>query len=205
VGDRRIDRIRRMYDRRAGGYDAGMRRMEGHLGHWRDRLVGDLDGRVLEIGVGTGLSLPHYGPGGHPTGVDLSPEMLRRAQLRAESLGMSADLQVMDAQSLAFGDASFDAVVFSLSLCTIPDPGKALREALRVARPGVPIRYLEHVRSGILPVALVQDLINPLTVLLQNDHFNRRSADLARAAGVVDLHEERTFVGVMSLGLGRAP
>ncbi len=118
---------------------------------------------------------------------------------------MSAEFRVMDAQALTFDARSFDAVVFTLALCTVPDAAKALRGALRVARPGVPVRYLEHVRSGVLPVAVLQDLINPLTVLLQHDHCNRRTVDLARAAGIVDLHEERTLVGVLSLGLGRAP
>jgi ubiquinone/menaquinone biosynthesis C-methylase UbiE len=203
--DRATERIRRSYDRKAPAYDAGMRRIEGKLGGWRARLVGDLQGTVLEVGIGTGLILPHYGAGAHLTGVDLSPEMLRRARARAEALGMSADLRVMDAQSLTFDDGSFDAVVFTLSLCTIPDARAALREALRVVRASRPVRYLEHVRSGILPVALVQDAVNPLTVLLQHDHFNRRTVDLARDAGVTELREERWFLGVMSLGLGRAP
>jgi ubiquinone/menaquinone biosynthesis C-methylase UbiE len=203
--DRRLARVRRSYDRKAPAYDAGMRRMEKKLGTWRTRLVGDLEGRVLEIGIGTGATLPHYGAGVQLTGIDLSPEMLRQAHLRAESLDMAVDLHTMDAQSLALDGASFDAVVFTLSLCTIPDARAALLEAVRVARPGCPVRYLEHVRSRILPVALIQDVFNPLTVLLQHDHLNRRTGDLARNAGVEDLNEDRWFLGVMSLGLGRAP
>ena len=203
--DGELNRIRRAFDHKAPGYDAGMRRGERKLGTWRARLVGDLEGRVLEIGIGTGATLPHYGASVQLTGIDLSPEMLRQAQLRAESLGMAVDLHTMNAQSLALDGASFDAVVFTLSLCTIPDARAALLEAVRVARPGFPVRYLEHVRSRILPVALIQDLFNPLTMVLEHDHLNRRTEDLARNAGIEDLNEDRWFLGVMSLGLGRAP
>lgn len=140
VRDGELNRIRRAFDRKAPGYDAGMRRSERKLGRWRARLVGDLEGRVLEIGIGTGATLPHYGASVQLTSIDLSPEMLRQAHLRAESLGMAVDLQTMDAQSLALDGASFDAVVFALSLCTIPDARAALLEAVRVALPGCPVR-----------------------------------------------------------------
>ncbi|MEA2682860.1 MAG: hypothetical protein QOK05_1188 [Chloroflexota bacterium] len=168
-------------------------------------MVADLTGRVLEVGVGTGATLPHYPAGVELTGIDLSPGMLGVARGRAEDLGISAELLEMDAQALRFPDRSFDAVVFTLCLCTIPSPAAAIREGLRVARPGAPIRFLEHVRSHLLAVALVQELVNPLTVLLQHDHFNRRTFDEARLAGVADLVEERWFLGLFTLIQGHAP
>jgi len=181
-----------------------MRRNERRLGGWRRRLVHDLSGRVLEVGIGTGAGLQHYSSSVSLLGIDLSPGMLEHAERRARSLGVAAELRAMDAQGLEFGAGTFDAVVFSLSLCTIPDPGAALREAVRVARPGSPIRWLEHVRSNILPVGLLQDMLNPFTVRLQRDHINRRIREIAMRAGVEDVHEERRYLGTLSLGLGTA-
>lgn len=123
-----------------------MRRVERSLAPRRERMVGDLGGRVLEVGVATGATLPHYPAGIDLVGVDLSPRMLAKAGARAQDAGSSAELLEMDAQALRFPDQSFDAVVFTLCLCTIPSPDRAIREALRVARPGAPIRFLEHVR-----------------------------------------------------------
>lgn len=168
-------------------------------------MTADLTGRVLEVGVGTGATLRHYPAGIELVGIDLSPEMLDLARRRASELGNAIELVEMDAQQLDFPDGSFDAVLFTLSLCTIPDPGRAIREALRVARPGAPIRMLEHVRSDVFPVAVLQDAVNPLTVLFQHDHFNRRTFDTAARAGVQGLTEERWFLGVFALIQGRAP
>ena len=204
-GRRELDCIRRSFDRQAPGYDRRMRANERRFDPWRRRLVHDLTGRVLEVGIGTGAGLHHYSAEIDLVGIDLSPAMLEHAKRRARLLGMVADLRVMDAQKLDFADGSFDAVVFSLSLCTIPDPAAALREAVRVARPGSPIRYLEHVRSNVVPMALLEDIANPFTVHFQHDHVNRRIVEIAEQAGVEGLHEERTYLGIFSLGMGQRP
>ena len=161
--------------------------------------------RVLEIGIGTGLTLLHYPAGTDVTGIDLSPGMLDLARERATSLGerLKADLRVMDAQALAFPDESFDVVLFTLCLCTIPDPGRAVTEGLRVCKAGGRLGFLEHVRSNLLPVSLLQDAITPVLAWAQHDFWNRRTADTIRAAGVADLTEERWMLGVFSLMTGR--
>jgi ubiquinone/menaquinone biosynthesis C-methylase UbiE len=182
-----------------------MQRMERSLTKRRRRMTADLSGRVLEVGVGTGATLRHYPAGTEVVGIDLSPEMLDLARRRASELGNPVELREMDAQKLDFPDGSFDAILFTLCLCTIPDPGLAIREALRVARPGAPVRMLEHVRSDVFPVALLQDAVNPFTVLFQRDHFNRRTFDTAARAGVQGLTEERWFLGLFALIQGRAP
>lgn len=163
------------------------------------------EGRVLEVGAGTGLNLPHYRPGTRVTAIDLSPQMLDIARRRAAELEIEADLREMDAEALDFEDGSFDTVVYSLCLCTIPNPARALAEGLRVARPGARMVFFEHVRSHLLPVALLQDLINPLTVRLAADHFNRRTLDEVRRAGIELDHVRRAWLGVFVLASGRAP
>jgi ubiquinone/menaquinone biosynthesis C-methylase UbiE len=162
-------------------------------------------GKVLEVGIGTGASLAHYRPGVELTGIDLSHGMLEVARRNASRLGMTAELREMDAQHLEFSERSFDAVVFSLCLCTIPDPKLAIAEGLRVARPGAPLIFLEHVRSNLPPVVAVQWLLNLVTVPTQNDHWDRRTPDLVRAAGIKVRSERRWLLGVFDLLIGEAP
>jgi len=87
------------------------------------------------------------------TGVELSPKMLEIAQRRAREIGLEADLRAGDAQDLPFRGASFDTVVCTLGLCTIPDDPGAVAEAARVLRPGGYLLLLEHVRSPSSPCA----------------------------------------------------
>lgn len=160
---------------------------------------------MLEVGVGTGLTIPLYAAGADLTGIDISPAMLEVARKRATEVGRSADLRVMDAQALDFPDNSFDAVFFTLCLCTIPDPALAIQEGLRVCRPGGTLGFLEHVRSNLAPVALLQEVISPILVWAQHDHWNRRTPDLVRGAGVEGVVEERWMLGVFTLMTGRKP
>ena len=162
-------------------------------------------GKVLEVGIGTGATMRFYRPGVELTGIDLSPGMLEVARRNAARLGIAADLREMDAQQVDFPDQSFDAVVFTLCLCTIPDPELAIREGLRVARPGAPMIFLEHVRSNLPPVVPVQWLLNLLTVPTQNDHWDRRTPDLVRACGIKVHSERRWLLGVFDLLIGEAP
>ncbi len=200
-----MDRVRRIYDRNPAAYHRGSFLTERLLVR-RRRKVGEIvTGRLLDIGFGTGLSLPHYPPSVSVTGIDASLGMLRFAQHNAEDLGRSARLVQMDAEHLAFPDQTFDSVAFNLCLCTIADPERAIREALRVARQGAPIAFLEHVRSHLLPIALLQEAASPLLVALEQDHFNRRTEQTIRQAGVEVISVERFAIGFFNLIVGRAP
>lgn len=94
--------------------------------------------RVLEVGVGTGLSLPRYRRDTRLVGIDISEPMLAKARGRVERLGLAnvEDLAVMDAETLAFPDASFDVVVAQYVVTAVPNPEAALDEFVRVVRPG---------------------------------------------------------------------
>jgi phosphatidylethanolamine/phosphatidyl-N-methylethanolamine N-methyltransferase len=95
-------------------------------------------GRILEVGVGTGISLPGYSSANRIVGIDLSEAMLRRARERVAELSLKnvALLEVMDAENLVFADASFDVVVAHYVVSTVPNPEAALDEFARVLRPG---------------------------------------------------------------------
>lgn len=100
---------------------------------------------LLEVGVGTGLSLPLYPSQTRITGIDLCPEMLRRATDKAMSLsGRNISLHVMDAESMKFGDGEFDCVVVSYVLSVTPDVEKLVSEVRRVCRKGGRILILNH-------------------------------------------------------------
>jgi len=194
--------VRRIYDRDPAAYHRGMSVVTERLLAGRRRKVGEsVRGRLLDVGFGTGLSLPHYPPSVEVIGIDASLGMLRFAQQQ----GNKVRLVQMDAEHLAFPDQTFDSVAFNLCLCTIPDPERAVREAIRVARPGASMVFLEHVRSPVLPIALLQEALNPLLVALQQDHFNRRTADVIQRAGVEVTSVDRWGLGFFNLIVGRAP
>jgi phosphatidylethanolamine/phosphatidyl-N-methylethanolamine N-methyltransferase len=104
-------------------------------------------GRILEVGVGTGISLPDYSPANRVCGVDISEPMLRKAQERVAQLGLAnvEGLWVMDAERLSFPDASFDVVVAQYVITTVSDPEAALDEFARVLKPGGEIVLVSRV------------------------------------------------------------
>jgi ubiquinone/menaquinone biosynthesis C-methylase UbiE len=198
--------IRRLYDREARRYD---RALEGRFGRWllqdgRERAALYARGRLLEVGIGSGASLALYSSEVYVTGIDVSTGMLAIARARLEQLGRDGDLREMDAQALDLPEHSFDSIAFNLCLCTIPDPARALREAIRVAKAGAPMTFLEHVRSDRMWVALPQDLLNVFSRAI-HDRVNQRTEDLVRAAGIDVLSAQRWALGAMTLLVGRSP
>jgi phosphatidylethanolamine/phosphatidyl-N-methylethanolamine N-methyltransferase len=106
-----------------------------------------IGGRILEVGVGTGISLPDYSPANRLCGVDISEPMLRKAQERVEELGLThvEGLWVMDAEHLDFPDGSFDVVVAQYVITTVPNPEATLDEFARVLKPGGEIVLVSRV------------------------------------------------------------
>ena len=194
----RTERVRRHYDRRAGDYDRLIAPFERVLFvAGREWVCSRARGEVLEIAVGTGRNLPFYPADVRLTGIELSPEVLAFARRRARESGIEVDLRAGDAQDLPFPDAHFDTVVATLALCTIPDDRQAVTEAARVLRPGGRLLLLEHVRSPILPVHVLQGILNPLSVLLENDHLLREPVRHVEDAGLVVESLERSKWGIV--------
>ncbi|MFC6942623.1 class I SAM-dependent methyltransferase [Salinirubellus sp. GCM10025818] len=124
--------------------------------HRRDRF-GDVNGEVLDVACGTGTNFRYLPEAVELVGIDISPEMLTKAEATLTDLGRNGTLREMDAQDLAFPDDSFDAVISALSTCTFPDPVAALREMERVCKPEGTIRLVEHGRSDVELVARYQE------------------------------------------------
>lgn len=159
----------------AAWYPAFMGRIErnGQATLRHDQLA-TAAGRVLEIGAGSGLSVPHY-PAGLDELVLLEPNPAFRTQLRdrVRELPVTVSIRDGDARQLPFPDSTFDTVAASLVFCSVDDPDRALREVHRVLRPGGRFLFHEHVRGG--PVrGVVQDLLTPLHRRLADGcHANR--------------------------------
>jgi phosphatidylethanolamine/phosphatidyl-N-methylethanolamine N-methyltransferase len=120
--------------------------------------------RVLEVGVGTGLSLDAYPAHCHVVGVDLAPEMLEQAQEKIDWNGWRhLQVQEMDALNLKFEDNSFDYVTAFHVVSVVPDAGRLMREVVRVAKPGATVVVINHFRSRHALLALLDSLIEPLT------------------------------------------
>ncbi len=163
----------RLYDPLTGPAESLFARHRQYLG-------ADLDGRVLDVGTGTGATLPYLtGTGVEVVGLEPDPHMRRRARPVARAVG--AELVAGDAEALPFGDDSLDAAVAALVFCTIPDPATALDELARVLRPGGELRFFEHV-GGEGVYRTVQRVGTPLWSRLAGGcHLNRDTEALFAA------------------------
>ena len=191
------ERVRAKYDKEAPHYDRTMGFFERLLfKDARGWVCSKAEGRTLEIAVGTGLNLPHYPSDIELSGIELSAEMLELARRRAATLGRDADLSIGDATALDFPDQSFDSVVCTFALCTIPDDRAAVGEVHRVLRPGGRFLLAEHVRSPNRRVRRVQRLIDPLALRFQCDHLTREPLDHVEALGFEVEQLERYSLGI---------
>jgi ubiquinone/menaquinone biosynthesis C-methylase UbiE len=199
-------RVRRIQDKEAPRYDRQISFFERVLfGDGRRWVCSQASGDVLELAAGTARNLPFYPPDVRITAVELSPEMLAIGRRRAEDLGRDADLRLGDVQELEFPDRSFDTVVCTLGLCTIPDDRKAASEAHRVLRPGGRLLLMEHVRSPSLPVRSIERLLDPLSVRFQADHLLRDPLDYLAAEGFDVERVERSKWGIVERVVARKP
>jgi ubiquinone/menaquinone biosynthesis C-methylase UbiE len=169
----------------AAVYDPLSARSERKFGaDLKRQLLANAHGRVLEIGVGTGLSFLHYPPDVELAGVEPSPHMLKRARRRAAELGRKVELVEAPAEQLPFADDSFDTVVSLTVLCAVSDAQGTLGEIRRVLRPGGRFVFLEHVRSDDAQLARRQDRWErPWGWIAGGCHPNRRTLETIEAAG----------------------
>jgi ubiquinone/menaquinone biosynthesis C-methylase UbiE len=198
------ERQRRVWDERAPTYDRAMWLMEKLLfGNGRAWVCSQASGDILEIAVGTGRNFPFYPDGAHLTGIELSAEMLTIARCRAAALGRHIALVQGDAQALAFPDSSFDTVVCTFSLCSIPDDRKAVAEMKRVLRPGGELLLIDHVPSTTRLWRNIQWLLEQVTLRAEGEHLLRRPLEHLRAEGLEVVRAERLKAGIVERVLAR--
>jgi len=151
--------------------------------------------RILEAGVGTGLSLGYYAPNTEVYGVDLSEDMLRRARNKVLTRGLThvRSLQVMDVCRLGYADETFDAVAAQFLITLVPSPEQALTEFARVLKPGGEIILANHFGQADGPIARVETAVAPLCSRIgwSSDFKTSRIEAWARASGLAEMVEVR--------------
>ncbi len=180
-----VDAVLKTYERQAAIYDRSNAMMEVVFGKGR-ALLTSLWGDILEVGVGTGLNLPHYSPDARVIALDWSPRMVELARQRANRLGLTQvkEIRVGDVQDLHWiPPASFDFVTSSCVFCSIPNPVKGLREIGRILRP---TGYLVQIEHGLSKISILNDFlkfIDPLMVKMKGAHLTRNHEKNLEQAG----------------------
>lgn len=178
-------RVARVYDRIAPVYDLFEAPMDWLGGRdRRARVIGEADGDVLEVGVGTGRNLEWYPDDARVTAIDISKRMLGRARKRATDLDREVSLCGADVEALPFETGSFDSVTATCVFCSVEDPLRGLQEVRRVAKPGGEVKLLEHVRPRNPVLGKLSDWLSPLTRRLVGPEINRRTEENVEAAGL---------------------
>lgn len=152
---------------------------------YRDRALAGLAGRVIEVGAGNGMNFSHY-PATVTEVVAVEPENNLRslAEHAAATAPVPVKVVAGHGDALLFDEASFDAAVVSLVLCSVPEPGHFLAEVRRVLKPGGQLRFFEHVRSSSPLIGVFQDVITPVWGVIGGGcHLNRDSRAVIEAAG----------------------
>lgn len=200
-----IKAIQASYSRWAPIYDGTFGAIT-NLG--RRKAVGYLNGRggsVLEVGVGTGLALPHYRPDMQVTGIDFSSEMLEKAVERVERrrLRQVRELRQMDARALDFPDNHFDSVAAMHVLSVVPEPERVMAEIARVCKPGGKVVITNHFARNRGGLARLERAIAPLADIIGWHSDFRLETVLAEAA--LTLERQETYPPFMTfLVLGKA-
>ncbi len=151
---------------------------------YRERVVGAAEGRVLEIGVGSGLNLPTYSANVEQViGLDPSPRLLAKAREATHRTSASVEFIESTAEAIPLDAASVDTVVTTWTLCSIPDAPRALGEMRRVLRPGGRLLFVEHGRAPDAGVLWLQDRLTPIWRRLGGGcHLNRPIGELIQGA-----------------------
>ncbi|MCS3924140.1 class I SAM-dependent methyltransferase [Methanosalsum natronophilum] len=171
------------YDRIAHLYNILEWPFEHYLfNYWRKEFITQLEGKILDVGIGTGNNIGYYPHNSEIVGIDLSKKMLKYS--RNVDTPNKVNLILMDAQMLGFEDNSFDYVVSTFVMCNIYKPHLALKELRRVCKPGGLIINIEHLRSETKSISFIQDLFNPFTKYLLGEYINRDIVYFIQSSGL---------------------
>ncbi len=192
-----IDSVRKAYRRYAGLYDFGF----GQVMHpGREAVICSMGcqpgERILEVGVGTGLSLPLYPRDVEIAGIDISPEMLKKAQERKEQLGLThvSSLEVMDAEQMSYTANSFDKVVAMYVASVVPHPIKLVNEMRRVCKPEGRLYIVNHFQNTNPFISRFEVIIAPFSGLLGfRPDFSLETFVLDTKLDIIEHHSVNLF------------
>ena len=192
------------WDRASRTYDWMTWGDERRFGEAKTRLFRQMKGRCLMVAAGTGHDFGYFPPGLTITAIDISPQMIERARPRATAYPGALDLRVMDVQALEFADETFDTVATACTFCSVPDPVRGLRELHRCLKPGGALLMFEHVRSRFGPIAVLQDLLTPISRRM-GPEMNRDTVANVLRAGFELCREQNVYVDVVKAIEARRP
>ena len=192
------------WDRASRLYDLTTWADERRFGSAKEHLFAKMTGRCLMVAAGTGNDFRHFPPGLTITAIDISVGMVEKARRKAAEYNGALDVRVMDVQALEFPDATFDSVATAGTFCSVPDPLRGLRELYRCLKPGGRLLMFEHVRSRFGPIALMQDLMTPISRRLGPD-MNRDTVSNVLHAGFELCREHNVYVDVVKAIEARRP
>jgi ubiquinone/menaquinone biosynthesis C-methylase UbiE len=163
----------------------------------RKDLIQRAQGSVLEIGSGTGINFPYYQSVTKVTAIEPSQHMIERSSRRREMLAVPIQILKESAEELPFPDNTFDTVVVTLAVCTIPNPNAALLEMKRVCKPGGTILLFEHVKMDSPCLSKLQDWLTPFwKKVCDGCCLNRDTVQMIAAAGVEIVNKKTFFKGL---------
>ncbi len=195
----------RKWDRAAGAFDA--MNGAGPERRWapvKRELFSHMRGSILFLAVGTGLDIAFFPPGQTITGIDISGEMLKRAQPRAQAYPGTMTLAQRDVLELDYEGGQFDQVFTSCTFCSVPRPVDGLRQLLRVLKPGGELYMFEHTGSRYFPVKQMLNWMTPLSRALGPD-LNRDTVANVAAAGFVGVRARNIYLDVVKTIYAQKP
>lgn len=173
------------------------------LGNWRSRLLGDVQGLVLEVGAGQGVNLAHYPREAYVIATEFDEDSLALAQPRSTS---HIRLAAADIEHLAFPDNTFDVITATLVFCSVERPVSGFQEVRRVLKPGGQLRLVEHVRSQHRWLGHLQDRLNARWyVWAEGCNINRDTEANVRLAGFDLLSVRVNILGLIKTMVARKP
>jgi len=172
----------RIFDKQATQYEKN--RENPKQKRWRQHLLSDAKGEVLELAVGAGANFPFYPPEVKVTATDFSEVMLEKAKRAAKHHQIKVDFICSDIEEMNFPDQSFDTIVSTLSFCSYDNPMIVLDKINRWCRPNGQILFMEHGISSNLAVSAVQKALNPLLYRAYGCHHTRNILGLIRESGL---------------------
>ncbi|MCL6444919.1 MAG: class I SAM-dependent methyltransferase [Alicyclobacillus sp.] len=191
-------RLVQVFDRQADTWDRRRKKRTIDT-KWRERLLRDAKGRILEVAVGAGGNFQFYKPDVQVTALDFSPMMIEKAKRASEEYDIPTEFHVGDIETVELPEKAFDTVVSTLSLCAYSDPLRVLQQMNQWCADDGRILLLEHGKSSLLPLTWLQNLLDPVQVRTIGCHINRDILGLvAHSPLIIEKHESH-FFGVFHL------
>ncbi|QHS22663.1 class I SAM-dependent methyltransferase [Virgibacillus sp. MSP4-1] len=179
-------------------YDFAMKPLEKRrFKRIRRNLLSQATGRVLEIGFGTGVNFPYYKNADRVDAIEPNPRMMERSQKNLMKSNAAITTFTSSAEQLPFSDNSFDTVVATLVFCTIPDPHQAMKEILRVTKPGAALLFFEHVKLDQPGLAKAQEVLTPIwKKVCDGCHLDRDTLGIIKTYDVTIKNVQEYYKGL---------